>query len=217
MGKNNKFTLLELLVVIAILGILASILLPSISKAKKKAQAALSISNMKQIGNTFMIYSLDNDGVFPPSRYPEGTKSAWPEYVKDILDMGEAKNILVHPGAGFGNNVERTYAITQAVMGITDSGHFNDRISRKVLSIEEPSQSHILTESKLQTDSYGKWRITWGQVIGDINSSSSEETQYLDFPYINRHHLLNADISVRSRNFKQRTLITEPNWTGAGY
>ena len=217
MGKNNKFTLLELLVVIAILGILASILLPSISKAKKKAQAALSIANMKQIGNAFMIYSIDNNEAFPPSRYPAGTQSAWPEYVKTILDIGDGKQVLVHPGAGFADNVQRTYAITQAVMGINESGYYNDRISRRITSIEEPSLSHILTESKLQTDSYGKWRITWGQVIGDINSSSSEETQYLDFPYINRHHLLNADISVRSRNFKQRTLITEPNWTGAGY
>lgn len=214
---NKKFTLIELLVVVAILGILTSILLPSISQARKKAEAAISTSNMRQIGNAFMIYSIDNNGGLPPSRYPEGTQSAWPEYVKEILDIGEGKQVLVHPGAGFSENVQRTYAITQSVMGISDSGHFNDRISRKIISIEEPSLSHILTESKLQTDNYGKWRITWGQVTGDINSSSVFETQYLDFPYLNSHHLMNADISVISRKFKQRAQITEPKWTGRGY
>lgn len=44
------FTLIELLVVIAILGILISILLPSISKAREKVKAAVCMSSMKQVG-----------------------------------------------------------------------------------------------------------------------------------------------------------------------
>ena len=212
-----RFTLLELLVVIAIIGILASLLLPSLSQARTKAYAAVSVSQMKQIGLAFQIYASNNNGQLPTSRYPNGTKSAWPNFVRETLALPSDSKLLVHPGAGFKDNVVRTYAITQAMMGINDSGHSNDRISRYQDSIEEPSKTHILTESKLQSNSYGKWRITWNQVSGDLNKTSPTDTKYLDFPYAFKHHLMNADFSIISRHFKSRGLITEPNWRGSGY
>lgn len=46
----KKFTLLELLIVCAIIGILVSILLPSLVEARNKTKAAACLSNLKQIG-----------------------------------------------------------------------------------------------------------------------------------------------------------------------
>ena len=59
--KKDKFTLIELLVVIAIIGILTSILLPSLGKARLKGQMALCKSNLKQIYLAELDYSTDND------------------------------------------------------------------------------------------------------------------------------------------------------------
>ena len=64
--RRTAFTLIELLVVIAILAILASLLLPAISRAKNTARKVSCINNQKQIIIATMLYSEDNDSAYPP-------------------------------------------------------------------------------------------------------------------------------------------------------
>ncbi len=61
------FTLIELLVVIAIIAILAAILFPVFARAREKARAITCLSNMKQQGMAFEMYTSDYDEMYPPT------------------------------------------------------------------------------------------------------------------------------------------------------
>ena len=61
----KKFTLIELLIVIAIIGILVTLLLPSLSKAREKAKIAVEVSNRKQLMTATSMYAHNNSGWLP--------------------------------------------------------------------------------------------------------------------------------------------------------
>jgi prepilin-type N-terminal cleavage/methylation domain-containing protein/prepilin-type processing-associated H-X9-DG protein len=66
--KLRAFTLVELLVVIGIIGVLLSILLPSLNRARAQANLIDCASNLKNIGNLVETYAAENRGFFPYGR-----------------------------------------------------------------------------------------------------------------------------------------------------
>lgn len=65
--RRSAFTLIELLVVIAIISILAAILFPVFARARESARRASCMSNLKQTGLGFMMYTQDYDEMMPPA------------------------------------------------------------------------------------------------------------------------------------------------------
>ena len=65
---KNRFTLVELLVVCAIMGILVSILMPSLEKAREATRRAVCLSNNGQVSVGLAKYANDNNYSLPKAK-----------------------------------------------------------------------------------------------------------------------------------------------------
>ncbi|MDD7985543.1 type II secretion system protein [Lentisphaera marina] len=101
---NKKFSLIEVLVVVAIIGILASLFMPALSKARESARTIQCVNNIKQHMTGAMMFTGDNDNEFWPRRaYHKksedpaegGTPRTWDRYDSGIFydthDLDAAK------------------------------------------------------------------------------------------------------------------------------
>ena len=133
---RRGFTLIELLVVIAIIAILAAMLLPALSKAKKKAQQASCLSNQKQLALGWVMYTGDNnDRVVGFSTDPGAATPNWrvqADKVTDTAPAGYTGNQLVtwKVETGYKKGPLFSYAPAAGIMHcpgdirVTIPGHF---------------------------------------------------------------------------------------------
>jgi prepilin-type N-terminal cleavage/methylation domain-containing protein/prepilin-type processing-associated H-X9-DG protein len=105
--RTAAFTLIELLVVIAIIAILAAMLLPALSAAKRKGQQAVCTSNLKQMVLADIMYFNDN-GHGVPDQAPSGSTGSW--FINFIDYYSKATNLINCPTANQPQKAQNNFA-----------------------------------------------------------------------------------------------------------
>ena len=199
---KNGFTLIELLVVIAIIGILASMLLPVLAKAKQKANDVKAMSNLKQVALAMQMYIGDNDETYPKVYGGAGgaNRPQWLnyKYPKDsqILqylgsqDIGELKKMFVHPKDRFSNRRGYKYSYSMNARLSDRPAVFNSAQNMAVL-LEEACQhdpaDRVNAVDGNQNRTGGKWSWTARAIVaktGKYNGSRNCREVAINDPFM---------------------------------
>ena len=99
---GRGFTLVELLVVIAIIAVLISILLPALNAARASAISVNCQSNLKQIGQAYLLYGAEYGGAMAPQKiiWPKGGPPPSQDVFNDWMTTAPETKYWVNPASG---------------------------------------------------------------------------------------------------------------------
>ncbi len=86
--RSSGFTLVELLVVIGIIAVLIAMLLPALNKARAASITLQCASNMRQVGQVFLLFAHDHRGRAPGGGHTGSATMAWQEILNTELFKG---------------------------------------------------------------------------------------------------------------------------------
>jgi prepilin-type N-terminal cleavage/methylation domain-containing protein/prepilin-type processing-associated H-X9-DG protein len=179
-GRDGGFTLVEMLVVMAIIAILMAMLLPSISRAKARANQTSCLNNMRQLDLAATMYASDHDEEFPARRIPT---NAWPHKLKPYFVNWQ---IIACPSDRFGivglladdTNPKRSYIING----------FNDYFKVNL--------------SPAEYKTFQQWRYPHGMRVAAI-TRPTDTILFGEKRTASRHVHMDTDQGKRGNDFEQ--------------
>ena len=234
--KNQAFTLIELLVVIAIIAILASMLLPALSRAREAANKIHCLSQQKQISLAIVAYANENEDYLPP--VVTGLKGGtgphdmyWPDLLCPYIGVVEKfygftkgyrwdKNIFDCKSI---QNTEENYGVLMSYIPTTGgwTEHYNydgikyttsaTKYPRSFLNLKNPSRTALLAEAKINQ---------YGRTNAFFITSSAEGGTYWYFNHLVAAHSggsnwLFADGHAKWRKYAPTNSKTDGEFTPA--
>ena len=157
--KKLKFTLVEMMVVIAVIGILVSLLLPTLGKARERSRDAVCVSNQKQLALGLFMYAEDNDKYVPAT-------STWRELIFPYLNAERQDDPVYNCPL---SKIEHVTWTEQGIgynkrMGqlVNDRANAHNDVIVKTVMVSNPSETIFLADTN---DNFTQNHSLWKRLV----------------------------------------------------
>lgn len=164
--KKRGFTLIELLVVISIIAVLMSIMMPALGKVRQIAKQTTCVSNIRQLGLAWVLYSEDNRGrIVNGCTKDKDDEPAWVTYGEDVADGALYPYVNdrdVYCCAADKKTNDRSYSLFDAMNGFAGIPGTQGMIVKSIHQIKRTSERGVFIDEGANVDgvaTYDTWSI----------------------------------------------------------